>query len=207
MPWRDARTQLGAALGKKFLAGAAVGVVFTTIYRALQEQPWRAAAMRADCVTWRGLPFNAAWVWPYLSMFPLVGFAWLSLPDARAVGRFAGSLLATAGVGWICFLLWPTGCVRPVVVDPPLAYRWLVALDRPTNCLPCLHSAFAVIAADAVAQSWGFTWPGRLLLGAWLLVIAVSIVALRQHTDVDTLAGVALGAAGAWLNRRRTVSG
>ena len=186
---------------EKLLLGGATGVVLTVAYRTLQQLEWRPVAMRAECVGWRWLEFDAAWVWPYVSMFVLVGVAWLSLPDARAVWRFAMTLLAVAAVGWVSFLLFPTGCVRPQIAGTPLAYRWLVALDGPTNCFPCLHSAFAVVAAATVGRSWSFSWPGRALLTVWVVVIAVSIVALRQHTDVDTLAGGALGLAGVWLDR------
>lgn len=206
MPYRSAFEQVKTAGWKKILWSGSAGVLFTLVYRALQAQTWRPAAMRAECVSWSWLPFDAWWVWPYLSMFALVGAAWASLPDRRAVERFFGSMLAVAAVGWVCFLLWPTGCVRPAVAEPSLAYRWLVALDGPTNCFPCLHSAFSVLAAASLARSWSFAWRGRALLGAWVAVIAVSIVALRQHTDLDTLAGVALGAAGAWFDRRGAIN-
>ena len=190
-----------AALREKILIGGIVGVICTIMYRSLQAYGWREPLLRADCPGWSLLPFHAGWVWPYLSMFALVGLAWLALPDAAAVRRFALHMLGLAAVGWICFGVWPTACIRPVGEDLPTAYRWLVALDQPTNCFPCLHSAFSVLAAWVLAPCGGRIL--RLLLWAWVAVLVVSIIALRQHTDSDTLTGVVLGFIAGWSFRRR----
>lgn len=200
-----AAERVKSAWREKIFIGALVGVICTLAYRTLQGHGYFAVDMRASCPTWRVLSFHQAWTWPYLSMFALVGCAWMALPDARAVRRFAGSMLAVAAVGWFCFLFFPTGCVRPEIMDPTLAYRWLVALDQPTNCFPCLHSAFSVLAAVVIARAWP-TPAARIVLGSWVVVIAVSIIALRQHTDLDTLTGLILGAGGAWFDGRRAVN-
>jgi membrane-associated phospholipid phosphatase len=185
---------------QRLALGATVGLLATLVYRSIQHVAAEQAVVRAECWSWHWLPFSAEWLWPYLSMFVLVGLPWFLLPDLRSVRRFALTLVATAAVGWIVFLLHPTACLRPGPEGQPFYYTALLALDRPNNCLPCLHSAFSVLAAWVLASGGGpgRHWLCRLLLLAWLLLICVSIVALRQHTDLDTLAGVALGCAGAW---------
>lgn len=191
--------------------GAAVGLIATIAYRSIQYVSVARAAIRQDCWTWQRLPFHAAWIWPYLSMFLLVGLPWFMLSTMRQVQRFAVCLLATAAVGWITFMVYPTACARPGADGQPAYYALLLTLDRPNNCLPCLHSAFSVLAAWALIQGTNTFRHigGAALLVFWLLLICVSIVALRQHTDVDMLAGVGLGCVSALLfqlpPRRKTL--
>jgi hypothetical protein len=183
---------------RRLALGAIVGLIATAAYRSIQGFAVDRAEVRHECWMWTRLPFNAAWLWPYVSMFLLVGLPWFLLPDGRQVRRFAACLLGLAAVGWMVFLIHPTACARPAVDGQPAAYALLLAVDQPNNCLPCLHSAFSVLAVWVLATGTVQFRSGvaRLLLVVWLLVLCVSIVALRQHTDLDTLAGCVLGAAG-----------
>lgn len=185
--------------------GAAAGVIATIAYRSIQSSFIGQAVVRDSCWGWQWLPFNASWIWPYLSMFVLVGLPWFFLPKLSQVRWFATCLLATAAVGWISFILFPTACARPPAEGQPAYYALLLTLDKPNNCLPCLHSAFSVLAAWALARGCHVfrNWAGALFLGSWLLVICISIVGLRQHTDWDTVAGCVLGGVAAWLFQSR----
>jgi hypothetical protein len=191
---------------KRFLAqrlalGAVVALVATVAYRSIQYVSVDRATVRESCWTWRWLPFHPGWLWPYLSMFVIVGLPWLLLRELRQVHRFALCLLGMAAVGWLIFMIYPTACVRPSAEGQPESYAFLLALDRPNNCLPCLHSAMAVLATWALLRGGPVILRGPLgqvLLIGWLATICISIVALRQHTDVDMLAGMALGGAAAW---------
>lgn len=176
--------------------GAATAVVATFAYRTTQFLTLEYAAIRSDCWTWRWLPFHSGWLWLYVSMFVIVGLPWFLLPEWRQVRRFAFCLLSTAAVGWVTFLVHPTACARPVGGEPTWSYALLVLLDRPNNCLPCLHSAMSLLAAGVLAlDARPFrSAAARLALGIWCALISLSIVALRQHTDVDTLVGLGLGA-------------
>lgn len=181
--------------------GAAVGAIASVAYRTIQFVQLDRALVRQECWTWTWLPFHPAWIFPYASMFVLVGLPWFLLPDLRGVRRFALTLLAVAAVGWVTFLVYPTACARPTADGQPDYYGLLLAFDAPNNCLPCLHSAFALLAACVLArESAAFrSTAARLLLGLWLLLMSVSIIALRQHTDTDVLAGLVLGGTGAWF--------
>lgn len=183
--------------------GSAVAVFAAIVYRSIQYFSWDRAVVRAECWTWRWLPFHAAWIWPYLSMFVLAGLPWFMLPGLPQVRRFAICLLAMAAVSWIMFVVYPTACVRPSADGQPAGYALLLELDRSNNCLPCLHSAVSVLAAWTLVQGTTFfrRLAGKTLLVVWLLIIFVSIVALRQHTDGDMLAGIGLGCLSAWRLR------
>lgn len=188
---------------QRMALGAAVAVFAAIVYRSIQYVSLDRAVMRHECWTWRWLPFHAGWIWPYLSMFVLAGLPWFMLPGLWQVRRFAICLLAMAAVSWILFLGYPTACARPSADGQPAGYALLLDLDQANNCLPCLHSAVSVLAAWTLAQGTAFfqNLAGKVFLIGWLLVIFVSIVALRQHTDGDMLAGVGLGCLSAWRLR------
>ncbi len=185
----------------RLLLGAAMGCVAMVMYHATQYLSAGRAVVRTDCWSWHWVPFHAAWCWPYQSLFVLMGLPWFLLPTMAEVKRFAVALLATAAVGWTVFLSYPTACVRPTEVGQPWYYATLHELDWPNNCLPCLHSALLVVTVWALLRR-GVACKGavgRAILLGWSAAILISIVALRQHTGTDILAGLALGGLGAWI--------
>lgn len=181
--------------------GAAAGAIAMIAYHGTQYASLDHAVVSADCWSWHRVPFHPAWVWPYESMFVLVGLPWFMLRTLREVQRFALALLASAAVGWVTFLLHPTACVRPSPIGEPAYYGALHELDWPNNCMPCLHSALAIVSIWALIRGRTvLAGPGgRVFLATWLGLITVSIVALRQHTGIDIAVGMGLGCFGAVL--------
>lgn len=195
-------TQLRHIHWARLIAGAVVGTTCSVMYQLLQHFPARAAQLRTDCWSWQMMPFSELWLWPYLSMFVIVGCAWLALPDKRSIKRFIACCLGTASIAWVCFYLWPTSCLRPSPELRSIPYRMLVFLDAPSNCLPCLHSAFTILAAVALHR-WisrtQYRSALRLLLIIWVILINLSIIGLRQHTGIDITAGLLLGGCAGWI--------
>lgn len=197
----EVRRRIACPVRLRLAFGLATAVIATIGYQTSQHLGAGRAIARAHCWTWQWLLFHPAWLAPYFSMFVLMGLPWLLLPRA-VLHRFAVAVLATGAFAWTVFVTYPTACVRP---DPAMVgpvYRALVWFDGANNCLPCLHSAFAVLPAYFLARycrSFQRLGP-RLALVAWNLLIGVAIVALRQHTDLDVLAGVALGVATAAID-------
>ena len=183
----------------KSVFGIASIVVFSGIFKWLQLNPQSEPRMWDWCPLWDLIPFHAAWTWPYLALFPLIGVAWMMQPGWREVLRFFGAMLGTGLVSWTFFLLWPTGSIRLPMAEIPWYYQAVIAADAPLNSFPCLHAAFGVVAASALLHG-----PLRIARGwqvvGWLLVatICVAAIALRQHTDFDVLGGLVLGGAAAW---------
>lgn len=176
--------------------GAAVAVVATLGYRGTQAMTVGEAVVRSDCATWRWVPFSAWWLVPYASMFVVMALPWFCLPVER-LPRFGATVVAMVAAAWVVFVVHPTACVRPGADEAGWAYGVLIALDGPSNCLPCLHAALPVLAAWALATSGGW-WSGRFgraLVTGWTALIALSILGVRQHTGVDVAAGLALGGA------------
>ena len=187
----------------KLAAGLASSVVFSGIFRWLQRHPQVEPQMWDSCPAWAVVPFHPVWTWPYLAMFPLIAAAWLLQPSWREVCRFLGAMAAAGLVAWSCFFLWPTGSIRPAVLEAPWYYQMVITADAPLNSFPCLHAAFSVVAAVALVH--GPVRVGRpAQIAVWTLagVICVAAVALRQHTDFDVLAGLVLGGGAGWAYRR-----
>lgn len=186
----------------KLTAGAIVGITCSVMYQLLQHFPARAAHLRADCWSWQKIPFSELWLWPYLSMFVIVGCAWLALPDKGSTRRFSLCFLGTGMIAWVCFYFWPTSCLRPSPESLSAPYRLLVFFDAPSNCLPCLHSAFTLLSSVVLYRrnSQRLHAPVlQVLLILWVTLITLSIVGLRQHTGMDVVAGLLLGGCAAWI--------
>jgi len=92
------------------------------------------------------------------------------------------------------------GRARPFVggaADPYLFKPW--TWGHAYGSFPSGHAT----AAASVAVAFGALWPRlRPVLWAYVLAILVSRVVVTAHHPSDVLAGVAFGAAGAWLVRR-----
>ncbi len=104
-------------------------------------------------------------------------------------------LMTIAGLS-IC-VLWPIQCPRPV--DPTAAgmYVLVTSYDPPTNAFPSMHMALATqsllfgLGMLRTAKSH-WLWPLSILGILWLLAIAYSTLATKQHYAIDLPAGVAL---------------
>jgi len=177
-------------------------VLATIGYRGTQHLSATRAALQTQCWTWHWLPFDTVWLVPYLSMFGLMVLPWFLLP-LNSLRRFSLAILGPAACAWATFLVYPTACVRPNPASLPAIYQAFVFLDGPNNCLPCLHATFVVVPAwFLAAETRPFrTARSRALLIVWVFVILLSIVALRQHTDIDMLVGVLLGIGAVVLTR------
>lgn len=187
----------------KLIAGAVFSALFTGVFKFLQTAPLGAPHVWKHCWFWEHVPFTSAWTLPYMSLFVLIGIAWMAQPDWREVRRFLTAMFGAALCGWIAFLVFPTASARPSLEGTSLTYQWLAALDLPTNSSPALHSAFATVAAAALvhgATRVALGW--RVFAWLWVAVIATATVVLRQHTDLDVLAGFAVGAVAAFFYRR-----
>jgi membrane-associated phospholipid phosphatase len=161
----------------------------------------------------RAIPFMPQALVFYVSLWFYVGIPpglMLNLRELLAYGAWIGAL-CLAGLG--CFYLWPTAVPRQVL-DIDLArhpgFALLQGVDASGNACPSLHVATAVFTALWVGQLLrliGAPAALRLLNGAWVLLIAWSTLATRQHVVIDVVSGALLGLAFAiaslrWRPRR-----
>ncbi|TYZ53946.1 hypothetical protein C2I33_16425 [Ralstonia solanacearum] len=154
------------------------------------------------------IPFVGWTVWVYLA-----GLPWIVAPLAvvREPGLFRRAACAYAvaiGTGFLCFTTLQTEApaLRAQSVPDGLdcttawALRTLHRADAPVNLLPSLHVTLAWLAAWALTRQHR-RW--RHACYAVAAAVTASVCLVKQHTVLDTLAGLLL----AWLCIRVTIPG
>jgi hypothetical protein len=174
--------------------GGLAGIVFFAVYPTLN---WftstRAHRLHLYVAPELAIPLVPQFIWPYLSMYPLLLAPLFLLPASRmpALGR---QLIAGTIAAGLIFLVLPAdlGFIRVVPSDPMYAkiFAGLFGLDRPHNLVPSLHvvwSCAIILACTDVARPIT-----RGLLYAWLAIVIVSTVLVHQHHVMDAVAALAL---------------
>jgi membrane-associated phospholipid phosphatase len=131
---------------------------------------------------------------PYMSSGPffVACFFWpRELPALRALSL---RLLFCTVLASLVFVLWPLKVQPRPALAPGLfasLFTLLGQIDQPYNQLPSLHVAYCVVIAASLRQRFHIFW--RVVLGAWLLLTALSTLFTYQHHLWDVFAGAALG--------------
>jgi membrane-associated phospholipid phosphatase len=152
------------------------------------------------------LPFVPAFILGYLSLYFVFAPAPFILRCRRALQALALALVAITGFAGVCFLVVPA----EVAYLPQDAGAWsgLVTWAQWAalrfNLVPSLHVAMSTLCLATYAGRCGTV--GKLLLGGWAALIAVSTVLTHQHHLLDVLTGLALAAAGKRLVYDRLLS-
>lgn len=152
----------------------------------------------------RWIGFRPRWIWVYQSVYLL-----MSLPPLLAVTRgqlavYTRGFLGMTAVAIGFYVLLPIEAPRPADVPRDGMWGILLMYDRTINTFPSLHIA---MAAHALCYAGWLAGPRRsaavgvaLALGVlWLLLVAYSTLATKQHYAVDLPAGVLLGLLCQWM--------
>ena len=152
------------------------------------------------------VPFQPLGLVAYVSLWLYVGVApglLLRLRELIVYGLWAAALCAC---GLLIFHFWPTAVPKPDVdVSAYPGFAVLQGVDAAGNACPSLHVATAVFTAiwvERLMRIVGAPMAFRALNLAWVLAIAWSTVAIRQHVVLDAVAGAALGTLFAALSIR-----
>lgn len=143
------------------------------------------------------VPFQPWGLVAYVSLWLYVGVApglLLRLRELIVYGVWAAALCAC---GLLIFHFWPTAVPKPDVdVSAYPGFAVLQGVDAAGNACPSLHVATAVFTAiwvERLMRIVGAPMALRVLNLVWVLAIAWSTVAIRQHVVLDAAAGAALG--------------
>jgi len=108
--------------------------------------------------------------------------------------------------GLLIFYFWPTAVPpRDVDISAYPGFAVLQGVDAAGNACPSLHVATAMFTAiwiDRLVRTMRAPGALRWANALWVLAIAWSTVAIRQHVVLDALAGAALGTTLALLSIR-----
>jgi membrane-associated phospholipid phosphatase len=124
----------------------------------------------------------------------------LTLPTTRPLmRRIAGAYFVVIAVAFVVFVTYPVHMgLRPVAPPVTSLATWGVAMayayDEPSNCLPSLHVAVAVLSGLCAWSADRRVGVGGMFVAA---AIAGSTLLVKQHYLIDVIAGAGL-AAGAW---------
>jgi membrane-associated phospholipid phosphatase len=145
------------------------------------------------------IPLVPVMVVPYMTMYVIFWFAPFILRSSADLDRFAGAIARVIVIAGVAFVIFPAELgFAPVSSAGSVWNPWLqlaTTLSRPYDLVPSLHVALFTVAAATYAArvSRGL----RVLLGAWLVIVAASTVLTHQHHLIDVVLGLALGLWGA----------
>lgn len=137
----------------------------------------------------RAIPLIPSSVLPYLSLYPFLGLnAAYFWPKPKQARRVFQAITMLNSLGSIVFCSMRTTVPRPQSTTSRLL-NWLWRVDPPYNAFPSLHTAYAVVLAEA---HWRVCSPWRWLVSAWAVAIIISTLTTKQHHLWDVIAGIGL---------------
>jgi membrane-associated phospholipid phosphatase len=111
-------------------------------------------------------------------------------------------------IGFGCFIVWPVRGPRPSFAPGSWGmYGLLTRVDTPLNTFPSMHMAIATYCACVAIELSHGRWRRILAvaLPIWVLLIAYSALATKQHYAVDLPLGMLLGLAAERLAWRKAI--
>jgi membrane-associated phospholipid phosphatase len=147
----------------------------------------------------RLIPFQPVALLAYLSLWVYVGFApalQLTFVELVVYGLWIGALCVT---GLTLFYFWPTA-IPPHPIDASAfpGFALLQGVDAAGNACPSMHVAVAIFSAiwlDHLLREARVPVALRLFSATWVVAIAYSTLAIKQHVALDAAAGALLGVA------------
>jgi membrane-associated phospholipid phosphatase len=185
---------LGCHWRMKIWLAASLWLFYCTGYELVERYPLRSAVEFGLTPIDRWIGFSPGWIWVYESICLMAPAIWLATTRDE-IKRYAIGFAAITMVGFSFFILWPVRCPRPDSTPAAGLYALQMRVDSPLNAFPSMHMAIAAYSACvAIGLSRGRC--KRILaagLPIWVLLIAYSALATKQHYLVDLPPGILLG--------------
>jgi len=142
----------------------------------------------------RHIPFIPFFILGYLFVYASVLILYLLVNDIILWRRTVVSFIVLTTLCYIIFLIFPVRMTeRPEVADMIVRNlldkiaRFYFVIDRPYNLLPSIHAAYPTLTT---ILAWRAALIGRWFLLAMTVIIAVSVVLVKQHYIMDVVAGI-----------------
>ena len=184
--------RLRAHLRLKLVLAAGLTAFFCVFYFPLQRLDVSARTLPLGALD-RAVSFDPAWTPVYQSVYLLMPLCAFAADSADALRRYARGFVAMCLVAFAIFAVFPVAGPRPAEPAGGL-YGLLVAYDTPLNSFPSLHVALAAYSALFAHVVWRHP-PLTMLAAAWVVAIAWSTLATKQHYAVDLPPGILLAVA------------
>jgi membrane-associated phospholipid phosphatase len=141
------------------------------------------------------LPFLPALIFAYLLEFVFMAFAYLAVDNLAFFRKMAAAFFLCVTLHFVVFLIFPVEYHLRPDIDPDRGWAYRIVsfyywLDLPYNCFPSLHvSNVFLIAFIMDRYRRGLGW----ILHPLALLVAISVVLVKQHYVVDVVAGFFVG--------------
>ncbi|KQX01116.1 hypothetical protein ASC94_00205 [Massilia sp. Root418] len=172
------------------------GALFGLCYPLANHLAARAGVTRSVALPWdAALPFVPWMVLPYMTSGLLFALSFLLAESRAGLSALSRRVAFATVAACLVFAAFPVrfGFERPAVdaALPAWLFARLSAMDQPYNQLPSLHVAYCLIFWPALSA--GRRAAPRLVLAAWLLLVAAATVFTYQHHLADVAGGALLG--------------
>lgn len=177
---------------------AFITTFFVAYFWVLRNPAFAVTVMPLTAID-QAIPFSAAWLPAYLSLWVYVSLPPALIGDRAALDRYGLCVGGLCLLGLGLFLLWPSA-IPPGLVDwdahPGMAL--LKGIDAAGNACPSMHVATALFSAlwlERLLREVGAPSAVRVGNALWCAAIIYSTLAVKQHVFLDALGGVVLGLA------------
>lgn len=149
----------------------------------------------------RAVPFVPAAIFGYILVYLSILLVYLIIKDMRDWNRAVISFIFATTLAYAIFLLFPVRMdMRPDLSGltgiSAEVTKFYYIIDMPFNCFPSLHVTYPMLATII---AWRNHTTMRWVFAAMTIVVAVSVVMVKQHYLADVVAGFANGSLCYWL--------
>lgn len=149
----------------------------------------------------RLIPLMPAFIFGYLLIYVCLVLLYYLFDDYRRFKFTMGAFLWITTLHYAIFFLYPVRMVyRPDLTGTPgwinQLTAWYFTLDYPNNCFPSLHVAYPFLGALAL---WNYKRGWAWAFAVMTLIIAASVVMVKQHYILDAAGAIAVTGIGYWI--------
>ncbi len=143
----------------------------------------------------KNLPFYPALIFAYMLIFGFLVFTYLYVNNLAFFKKIVWAFVICLTIHFTFFLLFPVEYTLRPTIDPELGWAYRIVhfyywLDHPYNNFPSLHISNAFLIAFALNRyRRGLGW----ILHPLAILVAISVVLVKQHYIADVVAGFAVG--------------
>ncbi len=152
------------------------------------------------------IPFCEVFVLFYVSWFGLIVYSLLNfmLYDIQSFRDLSVFIMVTQAVAMAVYILYPNyQDLRPEVFP---RHNLLTALlgfiyqfDTPTGVCPSLHVAYSLGIGSVWLKKKDASPLWKTVLVVWIVLICLSVMFVKQHSSVDVLCALPVGALAEWF--------
>ncbi len=147
------------------------------------------------------IPFYPVFLLGYVMIFVIIGYTYVGINDGEFFKKVVRTFAVCLTIHFICFLVFPVEYVLRPEIDPSQGWMYQAVhfyywYDLPYNCFPSLHVSNAFLCAFMLGR-----YQKRL---GWIFIpmavlVALSVVLVRQHYIIDVIAGFLVAAGLYWF--------